>query len=342
MIKIDNLLNKKIHVIFDTNIIHQNIDWNNPKKLRGSIKKFSSELVDLKIQEFVTLVIPEIVLEESRQQFIEEYLNSMKLLASIKNKSLPGMKVDLDDSFNIEAYSKKVLSDIKLYSLTDYNVVTNMEMMNIDFSSVLNRAISKRPPFEGKNSKSDKGFKDAVLWESIISYKMDRPDLSIILLTKDRLFNDELAREYYEIFEDNIIIFHEEDNLSSFLISISKEDSSLVRDEIDKSKAIRTYIYSNFNNDLLIKYKYWLEDLEAYGPGITIMEIMDMNFDVLTAKRYNPKHSITGDYYGLLRIQAKGSQNERVKFFESEIHIDIKYGKHISFDIIGLTLKEVY
>lgn len=45
-------------------------------------------------------------------------------------------------------------------------------LLNNRFESIVNRAFSKLPPFEGKDKKSDKGFKDAFVWESVLEFAL--------------------------------------------------------------------------------------------------------------------------------------------------------------------------
>lgn len=49
--------------------------------------------------------------------------------------------------------------------MIEMNIATNQR-----FDSIVDRAFEKKPPFEGKDKKSDKGFKDALLWESIFEF----------------------------------------------------------------------------------------------------------------------------------------------------------------------------
>lgn len=66
------------------------------------------------------------------------------------------------------------------------------------FLKVLDRAYKKTPPFP-KNEKSDHGFKDTVLWISIMNYFKDNGEDEIIFVTEDKGFvknQDELIEEF--------------------------------------------------------------------------------------------------------------------------------------------------
>ena len=53
-------------------------------------------------------------------------------------------------------------------------------------SQIINRAIEKRPPFEGKDKRSDKGFKDVISWESILNYDYEKDRIGVVFLISRR------------------------------------------------------------------------------------------------------------------------------------------------------------
>ena len=65
-------------------------------------------------------------------------------------------------------------------------------------SQIINRAIEKRPPFEGKDKRSDKGFKDVISWESILNYDYEKDRIGVVfLITHDGIFvKDEIKKEF--------------------------------------------------------------------------------------------------------------------------------------------------
>ena len=66
---------------------------------------------------------------------------------------------------------------------------------------MIQRAIKKDPPFEAKEKESDKGFKDALIWESLKEYKKKNVKDTIVLYSKDkRIVDIFLQKEYKEIF----------------------------------------------------------------------------------------------------------------------------------------------
>ena len=84
------------------------------------------------------------------------------------------------ENFKYDELLEKLLKEY----LEFYNINT-VEIKNISLQNLLKRAINKNKPFIGENSSSDKGFKDAVLWESIIEYAKKTKSKRFILFTKN-------------------------------------------------------------------------------------------------------------------------------------------------------------
>lgn len=85
------------------------------------------------------------------------------------------------------------------------------------FASITNRAFEKQPPFLGVDKESDKGFKDALLWESILELKSNKPQSKIIFYSKDNDFCDALTNEFQKLFNDEIFICKNESEVGERL-----------------------------------------------------------------------------------------------------------------------------
>ena len=84
---------------------------------------------------------------------------------------------------------------------SDINKVIELQVASeVRYQSIVRRAFAKRPPFEGKDKKSDKGFKDALLWESILEFMAGHDSAKIIFYSKDNIFGNELESEFSDIF----------------------------------------------------------------------------------------------------------------------------------------------
>ena len=125
---------------------------------------------------------------------------------------------------------------------------------NNRYDSIIKRALDKRPPFEGKDKKSDKGFKDVLLWESIIEHKIQHPETRVILYTNDSIFNNELKQEYLQTFKEDILICgsKNESELHDLLNNLAMaKDSTIPISKNAKMEELKEFIFSNDFSDKL-------------------------------------------------------------------------------------------
>ena len=193
---------RKINIFLDTNVLEiQN------KKLF----KFEFNGIYYRLKNFVTynnynnfkIIIPQIVLDEMYQHYIEEYENIQKKLENIDDE-YKGIKTDLIKigyDINIiknrfassNEYKKYIKLEFDKYILEEKKFLEIIPYPNQDiFYNIIERAIQKRRPFffGGNNDKkfSDAGFKDVVILESI-KEKMRKEDADYIIVTNDNILN---------------------------------------------------------------------------------------------------------------------------------------------------------
>ena len=103
----------------------------------------------------------------------------------------------------------------------------------------MNDAIEKKPPFEGKEKQSDKGFKDVLIFYSMISYAKKNKG-KYYFWSKDNMFKGNTAR-------DNFVYF---------------------KKETDCTLVVMMEMYMlNRNKDSIYLYidDYWLTSLQLHG-----------------------------------------------------------------------------
>jgi len=184
---------------------------------------------DLTLKEYVEIIIPEIVYREISQQKIE------MLFAKIKkctNFILPGGKTFLDyrkESNLIKGY-KKLLKKKKADILNNTNKISFIPLpKRMKLETIIDRAIEKKPPFKGIESESDKGFKDVLIWETILDYKYRNRSKKIILMTNDCDFNNKKGKE-----EDTIVPSCKQEFEKLFSDDIEIIDINQLRDVLEK------------------------------------------------------------------------------------------------------------
>lgn len=169
--------------VFDTNFIIENI-----KNLDEVVKNLSADF-----NVYVTQVsIDERIAQncrESKEKFdkVEECVKKYQDIAVVTMR-----KTFEEECAGFQAATPKAYRKIFADNIIPYDKDAAM------FSKVLDRAYRKTPPFP-KNEKSDHGFKDTVLWLSLIDYFKNNGEDEIVFVTEDKGFGknqEELIKEF--------------------------------------------------------------------------------------------------------------------------------------------------
>ena len=196
------------YLIFDTNALFQAYE----KKADFTTFSFNAtfenviDMIDqLDIYKQVTVAIPSVVWSEMEKQNIEKH---DELLLTYKNtiskKRFPEYSIQENPTINYPEYIKTKIAEYKKEISGGLNEVIEIPIAsNNRFESIVNRAFSKLPPFEGKDKKSDKGFKDALLWESVLEFALKHHNSKIIYYSKDNAFGEFLLKEFAENISDS-------------------------------------------------------------------------------------------------------------------------------------------
>lgn len=204
----EELMGDKKIVVLDTNFI---LEHN-----KGFIKSLE------KLAKVADVYIPRVVIHERLAQIhldlkrkYEKLNNCKKELASIADiKELESFDVLVEKKKNelLASYEKVIGKNI-----IDYNADSRT------FSAILERVYNKIPPFI--QGESDRGFKDTMLWLSLLDYFKDKgKDAEIFLITKDKGFLKEnaefLEKEFFNVTTKKIKI----EDSSYYKVLIGEKD----------------------------------------------------------------------------------------------------------------------
>lgn len=184
-----------IYVFVDTNIIGT---YDGKNSVSFSMKEHGSVFIsfikfvnDYELQSNIKIQIPEIVCKEIKKQLEDSFTSKKQTFGETiqRARDLFGELLTVDYSFGIHDISvaniKKGISD--KYSNTSFPNCPNDKKT---FQKVIVRALEKQLPFKKSGETSDAGFKDVLIWETILKQKLKKGDLLIFITDNLSDFRD--------------------------------------------------------------------------------------------------------------------------------------------------------
>ncbi len=190
-------------IVLDTNIINSgSLDFT----ILRFIPKLEEIIRELEATDYVNqikILLPRIVIDELFVHQLEDYQSQKDRLKGLK---IPNSTLEFNGDY--KSYLEGLLDQqLSLFKTWDFPCEVIPYPNNTCLSCIIQRALEKKPPFEGSNKNSDKGFKDVVLWESILEYKRAHIDEDLLLFSQDkRLVENELKKEFFAEFKSDITL----------------------------------------------------------------------------------------------------------------------------------------
>lgn len=132
----------------------------------------------------VSLAIPQIVVEETVNHFreqlqaaIEGARSSLRALGRLSPQLLENSGIECDLDQHVAVYHEHLHAQLKL------SQVKQVAYDGIRISSLVERALGRRKPFDMKGAA---GFRDALLWESVLSCIASEKPTDVILVTRNK------------------------------------------------------------------------------------------------------------------------------------------------------------
>lgn len=238
----------------------------------------------------IKICFPEMVKEElieHQNSKFEENLESInikieKIKSLAKSLTIPEL-VTLKGNIVLEQNKfnyKQYLMGKARHFFSKYDI-EELKIPKIPTAKFIRKSLAKKSPFN-KDS-GDGGFKDAIIWESVLQYASQHKDENIIFWTKDKDYKKEVLEPEFKLVSEGDIYFFEE-----------------IAD-------IKVYL----DGELSLK-----ENLEKAIEKLNLNDIeraINMNYSVVTTK-YDPYH-VLGIYLGhkLLDIKLEDKTKKRYK-----------------------------
>jgi len=245
-------MSEKITIILDTNFIVSNIP------------KFEEAINDL--SKTYNVFISDISIQERLSQRYLELKEKHDKIKNFSSNHIDIIEVIIKKSFEDQwEHLKRGMQERyrKLFGSNIINFMSNADTLN----NLMDRAFKKLPPFSTAEKSSDKGFKDTLIWLSIMEYFKFNGDNEVVFITDDKAFrnnSDILYKEFVEytgkkieIKENNFLeISNDKNNKDTTSLPKPLPDVKLLRDKIQEYISALCYGYyaeSNFGDPVWVK-----------------------------------------------------------------------------------------
>ena len=166
---------EKTAIILDTNIIRQ---YKDGKNLEILLENLAEQHV---------VYVPQIVIDERKEQLCREFEKGY--LSVKKFYSTFGYALKKAEAIDINKASERLRTGIQeRYEKAFPNRIIPFKPSKQLLEKIIERAYKKNPPFSNIDNASDKGFKDALIWHSVIEYFTNNGENEVVFITKDNGF----------------------------------------------------------------------------------------------------------------------------------------------------------
>ncbi len=218
------MLEPKTIVILDTNKVRNNFDWEKDFasfEAKGDLITIIDWIEQNRLQGLVTVSLPEIVVEEFVTNRCENYdkeldrlKTSLKKLGSLSCCNFSGIVLPADD-FDYRQFFKNKIAEYIGAKPFLMILKLDKDAHGRTLERVIEKALTKTQPFDD----SDKGFKDALIWETILNFKDMNGYHHVFVLSEDSDF-DLLQDEFGKTFSGKD--FHRESDTTKLIVGLEK------------------------------------------------------------------------------------------------------------------------
>lgn len=216
------------NVILDTNLLYE-YGKNEVKNYRefelsSNFDSIVNFLETNDLSDKYKVWVPEIVFMELEKQRKEKYKvsidNIKKEFEKIKN--FKDVELKLPKIRYEEEIKQYIINYIKNYKINVLKIARDGQL----FSKILGRCVNKEKPFSGE---SDKGFKDVVLWESIIEYAENNANNEkfILITNNSKDFTKNLEKEFKDRTGKEITIYYKIKDFQESIMEINEIESRM-------------------------------------------------------------------------------------------------------------------
>ena len=246
-----------IEIFFDTNAIRPSLKNYVDFHLNNTFSDFVDFIGSKDLIENCSINICQIVFLEIQKQITDEFYKNVEVL-----RYFPSIT---EDSYKREKeFIVHLKEKIDEYVENNHINIIKIPTSEESYLKIIDRAVNKKKPFVGDKGDSDKGFKDAIQWDTIIEYSKQVSSEHFILITDNKSdFDSTLEKEFRDITEKNIKIFTSIGEAQDYILKINNMHSNynFVNKLIGKMFAEGTLL--SFVEDKITEREYEIDNIES-------------------------------------------------------------------------------
>lgn len=274
---------KKIILVVDTNIFERNAKkpYDFSKLPLDKFDKILKTISLNNLDDEIKILFPEIVVLELLYHHKRRASDDLKKLNKLNNNFINVSDMEIKE-LNLDI--DQMCANLKIKYFKELNILYIPKDKESLFNQILKMSLDKIPPFE--IGKSDKGFKDAILFLSLIDYAKNNNFDKMVLFSDDKIFKNN-EKEFLRLYSDEVEYKHSK----KLEIVKSKDLISYINNEFELFKDLKNYIGKYFFSILENKYasasqihiqgyEFEIEEIELYEDDTHIYQLDDNTFEV--------------------------------------------------------------
>lgn len=288
------------YIVLDTNYLFQTLKTPDYQSL-----EYAPELANQKRhieesgeKEMYTFLIPEICIKEYFARKAMELSDKVKNLKKLmQDMSTYGMLIQEAQVCDPDEYFRSFRN--MLYDRLAADGFRIIPMCSVDyFHSIIDDAISKKPPFEGKDKQSDKGFKDTLIWYSILQYAMVNKG-TYYLTTNDNIFHINQIYFLDAFYEETKCRLHIQKSVSEMQIGNTQEQAETSMGAHHQKRSVR-YTTIDREQTFLAPDGHVVMKANYHWPVVlednVICNTIKADMDQLLERKFEKWRTVSADY----------------------------------------------
>jgi hypothetical protein len=217
----------------------------------------------------IKLYIPDIVVRELEQEFIENTLSSIHKIKAEHRKLKKVVREKIDISVpDIETLISEYRTEVE--NLIKNNGLVIIPVPSLRACDLIDKAVRRIPPFEVR----DKGFKDAMIIESICEYGLNNKIKEFIFVSFDKVFENKAIGTATKEQGITLIIEKTVENVNKTIFEmLNKMEQEAVKEQEKRVIAFLNTQRHEINQYIKTNFEVSLYDIDGLlGRAVSILD----------------------------------------------------------------------